>query len=85
MNSIWLTEKIRVRLVTAFSHYFLFFVYFGLSNKFFSLKNRKLFLKIENKGENSYQTHSNALREKKKKRKKDKYTKNILRNFFLLN
>ena len=29
---------------------FLFSVHFGLPNKFFSLKNRKLFLKIENKG-----------------------------------
>ena len=28
----------------------LFFVYFGLPNKFFSLKNKKLFLEIENKG-----------------------------------
>ena len=29
---------------------FLFFVHFGLWNKFFSFKNRKLFLKTENKG-----------------------------------
>ena len=28
----------------------MFSIYFGLSNKFFSFKNRKLFLKIENKG-----------------------------------
>ena len=28
----------------------MFFVYFGLSNKFFSFKNRKLFLETENKG-----------------------------------
>ena len=28
-----------------------FLVYFGLPNKFFSLKNRNLFLKIENKEE----------------------------------
>ena len=28
----------------------MFFVHFGLSNKFFSLKNRKLFLETENKG-----------------------------------
>ena len=29
--------------------YFLFSVYFGLPNKFFNLKNRKLFLKTEKK------------------------------------
>ena len=31
---------------------FLFFVHFGLPNKFFSLKNRKLFLETENKSKN---------------------------------
>ena len=37
----------------------MFFVHFGLQNKFFSLKNRKLFLETKNK------------REKKKKKTKD--------------
>ena len=37
----------------------MFFVHFGLPNKFFSLKNSKLFFKIENKRKkkNSYQTY----------------------------
>ena len=30
----------------------MFFVHFGLPNKFFSLKNRKLFLETKNKGKN---------------------------------
>ena len=30
---------------------FLFFVHFGLLNKFFNIKNKKLFLKTEKKGE----------------------------------
>ena len=34
-----------------------FFIHFGLPNKFFSFKNRKLFLKTKNKGKNSYQTY----------------------------
>ena len=34
---------------------FLFFAYFELPNKFFSLKNRKLFLKTENKGKKQLQ------------------------------
>ena len=36
---------------------FLFFVHFKLPNKFFRLKNRKLFLETKNKGKNSYQTY----------------------------
>ena len=36
----------------------MFSVHFGLLNKFFSLKNSKLFLKIKNKRKkNSYQTY----------------------------
>ena len=36
---------------------FFFLVHFGLPNKFFSLKNRKLFLETENKGKNNYQIY----------------------------
>ena len=34
----------------------MFSVYFRLPNKFFGLKNRKLFLETKIKGKNSYQT-----------------------------
>ena len=37
---------------------FLFSVHFGLPKKFFSLKNRKLFLKTENKGKKSVTKHT---------------------------
>ena len=36
---------------------FFFLVHFGLPYKFFSLKNRKLFLETENKGKNNYQIY----------------------------
>ena len=42
----------------SFENIFLFFVYFGLPNKFFSLKNRKLFLKTENKKEKIVTKHT---------------------------
>ena len=47
---------------------FLFSVRFELPNKFFSLKNRKLFLKTENKGKKQLQTYpkSNQLKKKAK-------------------
>ena len=46
----------------------MFSVYFRLPNKFFSLKNRKLFLKIENKEEKQLPNILYALRKKEKKK-----------------
>ena len=58
-NCFW-KQKIRgknsYQTYLKFWKLFLFSVHFGLSNKFFNLKNKKLFLKAENKRKKSYQT-----------------------------
>ena len=48
--NFWKLETENSPLQIEFWEQFLFSVHFELPNKFFSLKNRKLFLKIENKG-----------------------------------
>ena len=48
--NFWKLETENSPLQIEFWKQFLFFIYFELPNKFFSFKNRKLFLETENKG-----------------------------------